>query len=356
MQIKFHQQSPLTKLTKTLKAVLDKHLTSGRYNRSRVAVAYATVSGLRDLVDAFPRNSLTQSEWLIGLDDLITQPGVFDALEKLDHATVKFATYRSRGRRFHPKVFSFSNTSDPQRDIAIIGSANLSSAAFAGNAEAAAIVDLSSASARASFETFWKTLWQQGRRLTKAQLESYRKRYESRPKGQPPPPLPPKASTKKPKKRKQILSSDDVEIDPTVARVCWIEGGNITALGRELEFKAEQALFFGLPRSGGKSKTFNFVTSAGKVVPLLMKYQGNHMWRLQLNREVPEVERGLRPKLPTGKLGRSPFVAVFARKHEVNHYSLRFVRLKGSEFRKLVARSKRSGSYGRTTARQYGWY
>jgi HKD family nuclease len=356
VQVTFHQQSPLTKSTETLKAFFDSQLIGGHYNRCRVAAAYATVSGLRDLLDTFPSNSLVQTEWLIGLDDLITQPGVFDALDKLDHATVKFATYASRGYRFHPKVFSFGHTSHSRAEIAIIGSANLSSAAFAGNAEAVSIFRLSSASARASFETFWTDLWQQGKHLTKDQLRAYRERYDTRPQYQPSPPLPVSTSSKKAKKEKQILSSDDVEIDPTVARVCWIECGYITALGRELEFKAEQALFFGLPRSGGQSKTFDFTTSKGTSVSLLMKYQGNHMWRLQLNKEVPEVKVGLRPKLPTGKLGRSPFVAVFERKSEAAHFSLRFVRLNGSTFRRLVAQSKRSKSYGRTTARQYGWY
>ena len=124
-------------------------------------------------------------------------------------------------------------------------------------------------------------------------------------------------------------------------------------MGRELEPKAEQGLFFGLSPSGGDSKTITIQTSHGSRVDLRLKYQRNHMWRLQMNNAVPEVQTGLRPVKGDGRLGRSPYVAVFKRRHGIT--TLRFIELRGKKFAALRARTYKSGTLGKTTAREYGW-
>ncbi|WP_245631027.1 hypothetical protein [Candidatus Nitrospira nitrificans] len=145
------------------------------------------------------------------------------------------------------------------------------------------------------------------------------------------------------------------EVDPGTATVCWIECGYVTAMGRELEFKAEQGLFFGLNPHGGDPTYLNYRVSNGTTVQLRMKYQGNHMWRLQMTKEVPEVAEGLRPR-QKGKLMRSPWVAVFERLRTKDTYRLYFVKLRSASFRQLKERSERHGTIGRTTAREYGWF
>jgi hypothetical protein len=85
-----------------------------------------------------------------------------------------------------------------------------------------------------------------------------------------------------------------------------------------------------------------------------MKYQGNHMWRLQMNNEVPEVKVGLRPKLGGGKLGRSHFAAIFQK--AANKFQLKFVRLNSRLFGTLVRKTKECGTLGQTSARTYGWF
>jgi len=147
--------------------------------------------------------------------------------------------------------------------------------------------------------------------------------------------------------------------DPTLATVCWIEVGKNTLMGKELEFKAEQALFFGLSPIGDKKeeRTFAFTVSSGDSVPLRFVYQGNSMWRLQMNVDVPEVAVGLRPRDPiTGKQGRSPFVAVVTRTDKSNHFALGFIDEQSPDYTEVRNRSENFGTLGSTSARKYGWY
>jgi hypothetical protein len=159
---------------------------------------------------------------------------------------------------------------------------------------------------------------------------------------------------------RRILDHDDAEVDPATASVCWIECGNVTAMGRELEFKAEQGLYFGLDHRNETERIMSFVVSDGSYILLRMKYQENHMWRLQMNNNVPEVAHGLRPVLANGSLGRSSMVAVFERLPErlpeLDAYKLSFTQENGRKHKELRRNSLSYGTCGKTTAREYGWY
>ena len=74
-----------------------------------------------------------------------------------------------------------------------------------------------------------------------------------------------------------------------------------------------------------------------------------------MNNNVPEVKVGLRPTKKGGKLGRSPYVAVFTRGVKGEPISINFVDLKGTDFAKLRKRTVETGTLGRTTTREYGW-
>lgn len=160
----------------------------------------------------------------------------------------------------------------------------------------------------------------------------------------------------KPKKVPATLGTGSASpgIDPTVATQCWIEVGKNTALGHELEIKAEQALFFGLHHSGGNKQAREFRLTDGSSIQLNFKYQGNAMWRLQMRNRIPEVRRGLRP-IVDGRLGRSPYVAVFERTRAKNSFKLRFIREKSVDYRRIKRNAEINGTVGHTTARQYGW-
>jgi len=338
----------------SLQAAVAACIGDGQLDCARVAVAYATVSGARSLLAAFDNHGLQESQWLLGLDDALTQPGAIELLRSLPHSTVHIASFEKAGRRFHPKFYAFARAGRPSALSTMIGSANLTASAFHGNGEAAVLLDCTNRRDRDAVNATWDRLWAQGCEPTAEVLKDYASMYKRRRRlhrkldelARPEP---------GPDAAVEVLESDEAEVDPSVARTCWIECGNVTAMGRELEFKAEQGLFFGLDPRGGEPQDITFQTSDSSTVELRMKYQGNHMWRLQMNNDVPEVRAGLRPKRKDGKLGRSPYVAVFTRLPGKKAIRLRFLDLSSKEFAALRKRTIKSGTLGETPARQYGW-
>ncbi|RVB66107.1 phospholipase D-like domain-containing protein [Mesorhizobium sp. M7A.F.Ca.CA.002.03.2.1] len=320
-----------------------------------VAAAYATVSGVRELLGALTMMDAPETHWLVGLDDYITQPGALRLIQSLPGAQIRVAGLSSKDARFHPKLYFFKSTSKEETNLLVVGSANLTRAALRKNCEANAIGTGGKNSTEA-FDAAWSQLWSIGEELTAEKLSEYEQTYlKIRPLRDAIARLTTGKNEKEPPVKK-ALDSDQTEVDPALATTCWIEGGNITLMGKELEFKAEQALFFGLSSNGGEDSYFNFKTSAGTVAKLKMRYQQNHMWRLQLNDEVPEVKVGLRPKDPDGSLGRSPYVAVFERTKIGGTFVLGFLHLESKEFSRLKRQSERYGATGSTIARQYGWF
>lgn len=354
MRISFLTQHPATLPKDSLQSFLMARIDEDQFDVARVAAAYATVSGVRALLAAFERQGLSRSFWLVGLDDAITQPGAIELLLSLDNAEVRVASYQDANFRFHPKLFAFARAAKSKKQLSLIGSANLTASAFFGNAEAVAILDSQSKDDRSLVDAAWASLWIQGHEPTAAELEAYKEFYK-------------RASNihkaykkliwknKKKSKQLEVLSSDEAELDPSMASTCWIECGYITAMGRELEIKAEQGLFFGLNPSGEKPKQIKIRNSQSKLIEIRMKYQKNHMWRLQMNNSIPEVKTGLRPIQGDGKLGRSPYVAVFEKLGDRSEYVLHFLKLNSNKFKQLLAKTETSGTLGKTTARQYGW-
>lgn len=339
-----------------LKERLSHQATAQSYSAVWVSVAYATVAGVRQLLATFSADQLTESWWLLGLDDGLTQPGAIELLRSRPNANLRVASYESEGARFHPKVYGFGASPKSRMQLALVGSANLTIAAWSRNGEAISVLEAEDSQDTATLYDMWLALWRQGHEISDAELEEYRARYEAAS-------ISRKKLTqqlnrlKRSNSRAEVLTSDVAEIDPAIAKTCWIEGGAITAMGRELEFKAEQGLFFGLDRGVLDSpKTLRFQTSDGNTIPLRMVYQQNHMWRLQMNNQVPEVKSGLRPTLPNGKLGRSPYVVVFTKLNIKDLFRIEFIDIKSESFKEIRSKSARFGTVGHTTARQYGWF
>lgn len=319
-----------------------------------IAAAYATVSGVREVLDTVSTTRSAKMEFIIGLDDYITQPGALRLLKSVPRSNLRVASLSRKGSRFHPKAYYLQSERGSKYDLSIVGSSNLSHAALNTNCEVNSCAVGDDQRAKQFFGT-WDQVWRVGEDLADEALQKYEETYEKarrlrsvleRVVGK----------SELETDRRVALKSDETQTDPGLANTCWIEGGYITLMGRELEFKAEQALFFALSPQGAEDKYFDFVTSDGNVARLRMKYQENHMWRLKLNDEVPEVRRGLRPRLQDGSLGRSPYVAVFRRSDAPDRYDLRFVELGSKEFKRLRRESELQGAIGRTSAREYGWF
>jgi HKD family nuclease len=339
-----------------------------------IATAYATVGGVRKLLTMMTeRVESFESNWLLGLDDYITQPGALELCLALPSASLRVASFTRRHKiRFHPKIILLASSRHPQKASLIIGSSNLTANGLSKNIEASMVVSSNSIEEATELRSYWQKYWELGNLLSTGEFENYARTYqeiksrreeaglgdqglepheESNGNDRPTS----KRTSSKRERRRKVLEQDSAEIDPSLASTCWIEVGNITGKGVELEFTAEQALFFGLSPHGGESEYKVFVLSDGSRAKLKLKYQENSMWRLQMNNSVPEVAAGLRPRSSSGKLLRSPFVAVF-KKLPRGAYELQFIDDDSDSYFELCEVSKQHRTFGSTSARNYGWF
>jgi HKD family nuclease len=353
MKTLIHTQFPDCRKADTLDQTIASLSSSHEWEQMSVAVAYSSLAGVSRLhevvLDAHPDASF---RWLLGLDDYITQPGAIDFCCSVKNAEVRIYSSKRPSTRFHPKVLLFDAPKKGEVSSMIIGSANLTFAALNRNCEAVAVIEAKVKEERALMRAKFDSLWSLGTPPTTKLLSDYKSRFDKFYKTRA---FLLAAESQTPANKGPILHSDTALINPGTADVCWIEVGKNTAMGRELEVKGEQARFFGLEPSGGTAAFRNFLVSNGQMVPLRLKYQGNAMWRLQLRATVPEVDAGLRPVL-NGKLGRSPYVAVFKRTPKKDLFSLSFPRRDSKEFRGIWKKSESAGTIGSTASREYGWH
>jgi hypothetical protein len=230
---------------------------------------------------------------------------------------------------------------------------------LSGNCEAFATLTADTREDIDQVSEVWEEIWDLGEVANDDVLDEYAHEYARRAPSYPTNEDAPSSSDEDDQALQgEILDSDSAALDPSLSNTCWIEVGKNTAKGYELEFKAEQALFFGLgPVGGVRRKLYRtFIVSNGESVELPLRYQGNGMWRLQMNSQIPEVAAGLRPRnRRTGKLDRSPYVAMFVRSESRHTYFLRFIHESSNDYSELRTLSARSGTSGRTRARRYGW-
>jgi len=337
----------------SVKGLLNQVRESSGRDSFGVAVAYATVPGVRDMLESIVQGEpLMKSYWLFGLDDWITHPDAIELVMKIEGAKVRVASSGTGGGKFHPKLYWFSGNEAPS--AMVLGSANLTRHGLLKNVEAVTAIFADGKRESAKLDAIWANAWKLGKPVTSKLLVDYRKKFfwarDARKKAG----LLAKQSateltTGKSRKR-VVLESDAATIDPSLASTCWIEVGKITGFAADqLEIKAEQALFFGLPSNGGPEQVVDVRLPKGNKVSIRVQYFGNHMWRFLLPHGIPEVAgNGLRPG---GK--RSPYAAVF--KRTGGKYSLCFLRLTSTTFKKLRKETEQAGTLGRTTAREYGW-
>lgn len=336
-----------------LKSRLATHAKATGCDELNAAAAYVTVEGVSSVMEALDDSILKTSRWLVGLDDAISQPGAIEKIQSLPNATLRVVTFAATGARFHTKMIHLATSKNPKTATLMVGSANISRAAFERNAEAAAFVTsddkVTAEWLRATFEKVWKL----GHPPTKAELTAYKDRYE--------------AAQKLRKKLDEITSGtkqkvnvvtapDQAQLDPSLAKTCWIECGAVTLQGKELELKGIQARFFGLNPAGGTGAKITLISSDGEKHPTSFNYRAKTgMWRVLFPSSIKEVKAGLRPKRPDGSLARSPFVAVFE-KAASGSFKLTFLDEQSAAYDVLKEHSEESGAIGHTTARSFGWF
>ncbi|WP_424680984.1 phospholipase D-like domain-containing protein [Frateuria sp. YIM B11624] len=315
-----------------------------------VAVAFASVAGVTELLESILAGQLpARSYWLFGLDNYITHPDAIERVRKLAGAEVRVARAERKGGIFHPKLYWF--TDGKSKSSLVLGSANLTMGGLSHNVEAVACMKSRNKGQAEAFDALWKSAWKVGRRVTPQLIREYRVGFDRAREARRKAGL---VDKKMPTKRSRpILASDDARVDPSLAKICWIEVGKITGFHQDqLEIKAEQALFFSWPTSGGPNRELRVRLADGSFVVITAQYFGNHMWRLWLPQGIPEVRHGLRRRTQ-GKLLRSDYVAVFERNGRF--IDLRFLSVASGEFKSLREATEQAGTLGRTSAREYGW-
>lgn len=334
-------------------AILKEAVEARGFDTMGIAVAFASVAGITELLDSILAGRLpARSYWLFGLDSCITHPDAIERAMKLEGAQVRIADGQRGVWIFHPKLYWFSG--DESNSSLVMGSANLTAGGLGGNVEAVAALKAMSRTQSEALDEVWSATWKLGRMMTPRLLAAYRRDFDLARKARKKAGLlTDKESGKARKRSSLVLASDDARVDPSLATKCWIEVGKITGFKQDqLEIKAEQALFFGWPADGGGSQVLNVRLVSGATVEIAAHYYGNHMWRLLMPQSIPEVEAGLRTRRG-GKLLRSSYVAVFSRKRK--WVELRFIRFSSPEFKALRKATEHAGTLGSTATREYGW-
>lgn len=335
-------------------AILRETVAEGAFDTLGVAVAFASVAGVTELLDSILAERLPErSYWLFGLDNCITHPDAIKRVMTLKGARVRVSNGEKSIWIFHPKLYWFSD--EDSTSSLVMGSANLTAGGLGRNVEAVAALKAVDDVESEELDEVWSAAWKLGRKITPQELETYSREFDLARRARKKAGLLIKNhGSANRKKNDPVLVSDDARVDPSLAKVCWIEIGNITGFKQDqLEIKREQLPFFSMPRQGGKNKDLSFRLRSGELIAVpLHFFERNDMWRFLLPQSIPEVKSGLRTRR-SGKLLRSSYVAVFTKVGR--EVELRFTRLNSQEFKALRKATELAGTLGSTTAREYGW-
>ncbi len=161
----------------TLAAALRRTASDNAFDRLDVAVAYATLQGLKALERALTALPPV-TRWVIGLDDAITQPEAIEHLSGLSGAKVRLAALAPT-RRFHPKLYCLWSTAQRDRWVIAIGSGNMTLNGLHHNGEAAVLLDAETTTEADSLKQAWLEMWELGKDFRKLDLDAYRATYLS---------------------------------------------------------------------------------------------------------------------------------------------------------------------------------
>jgi HKD family nuclease len=335
-----------TSLSAELRSITENH----SFDRLDVAVAYATLQGVKTLTFALGELPPV-SRWVIGLDDAITQPEAIEHLIELDGAQVRLASLAPK-RRFHPKIYRLWSSTQPELCVLALGSGNMTQNGLRYNGEAAALLASENVDEAKSLEGIWLEMWGLGVDATEVALTAYKAKHSAA-----------KNERKKiaalgvapPEPDADALAEQEIAFDgdPANAEVVWVDFGSAMGNGRELEFPKAVMPFFGVFDGTTTPQPRKFRFQNGYTMDiLLVRRDNNGMWRIIFTQEVPNVEILKRPVL-NGKKLRSTQAAYFKRAPNGN-FEVRFFGLESANYLDLVDRSEQAGCKYRTVQGQTG--
>ncbi|MFN2351777.1 MAG: hypothetical protein ABR497_07510, partial [Kiritimatiellia bacterium] len=93
MQYTHTTQTPASDAVDTIVGNIEQFTADKSLDTIHAAMAYVSVAGVRRLLDVLHNRAITESRWLIGTDDAITQPGAIELCRDLTHSTVRVASF-----------------------------------------------------------------------------------------------------------------------------------------------------------------------------------------------------------------------------------------------------------------------
>ncbi|MFD1610286.1 phospholipase D-like domain-containing protein [Sphingomonas tabacisoli] len=154
----------------SLAAALKPCVLSEAFDRLDVAVAYATLQGIRALDRV--TGTIPVTRWILGLDDAITQPAAIAHLQNRAGAELRVARL-SPVRRFHPKLYRFWSSTAPESALLVIGSGNMTQRGLQENAEAAVLLRAEDAADARNILSAFEELWAIGHEPSAQELADY---------------------------------------------------------------------------------------------------------------------------------------------------------------------------------------
>ncbi len=339
----------------TLGKALGDVVSGHRFDRLDVAVAYATLQGVKALELALG-GIMENSRWVVGLDDAISQPEAIDHLVAMQGSEVRLASL-SPERRFHPKLYCAWSSDHEDRCVATIGSGNMTLNGLRFNGEVAVMMIAETREETAALRAQWQAMWNLGKAATRDAIHAYRKLHRSARKqrrkivalGVAPP---------EPKPNARMIAESSFDGDPASAQVAWLEAGTPSAGGRDLEFPRAMIPFFELTGSP-MLKTLR-MPNGQRFTLRFTERKDNQMWRSMFTQGSIHAAIGRKTMRPPAGGNRSDLAVVFRKSDDAAaDYDVWMVLIGSSEHQELVGRSRSVGGLDRTrspSGRRFGFY
>lgn len=272
-----------------------------------IAAAYITSGGAENLIATMQAGlgsdwSKTKKRWITSFDYIRTEPVALEALRDLPNSLVKIHDTSVLLRKgcmpitpFHPKTFILRGK---DAEFVLSGSGNMSKSGLTRGHEAGILIGVTkpaakssagSATAIASFRSWFGTLWTGAEDLDHTLLTKYETVFEARPNLTHPTPT--EDDVAPDKSRPGQLTTEDL-IKLRVCRHLWIETENIgktlgpSVPGNQLMMKRLSRVFFGVSPADVPKDTFLSdieITFTGKAARnCTLTFSNNFMDKLTL--------------------------------------------------------------------------
>lgn len=331
---------------KSLLSLITDEITANRYTRISACAAYASFQGVV-LARALLANETTSAfRWLVGLDDCITDPQAIRVTAGIHNSETRIVPVTT-GRRFHVKAYLLDLSPSAHATL-IIGSANLTKAALTKNFEGYVLLRATTKDEVSRFQSYWDSFWQLGEPASQLRISDYEERYKRRRV---------RSTEVEKESTSQTLPKSDTKLaKQTLAssKLAWIELGNNTGGGNQLDVVKRLAPFLGLPNKHREGTTVyrSFNSPLGLKRFQLTFTKG--MWRFM------NLQQGFRQPLRPNLNKPSPYLLVVSRERDDGVTNLTIDRSDSRNAIRMIEESRTNGfidsSVHGGSGRLFGWY